>query len=130
MTADVVLVLHQMFSWQISFETGVMTCRNQQPINNFVNSLSRVSPKDFEEASSTHDQTCNDNIKQIIKSITTKCKSLGHTTEASQDAQKHQFAMMDHFGLTSLFLAITPDDECSFRVQLYADPNNEVSFVF
>jgi len=88
MTADVVLVLNQMFSQQISFETGVMTCRNQQSNNNFVNSLSRVSPKDFEEASSTHDQTYNDNVEQIIKSITAKCKSVDHTTEASQDAQK------------------------------------------
>jgi hypothetical protein len=116
MTAAVVLVLHQMFSRQISFETGVLTCRNQQSKNNYVNSLSQVSPKDFEEASSHHDQTCNDNVEQIIKSITNKFKSLGHTTGASQDAQKHQFGMMDHFGLNSLFLAITPDDESSFRV--------------
>jgi len=34
--------------------------------------------------------------------------------------------MMDYFGLNSLVLTITPDDKCSFRVRLYADPNNEV----
>ena len=33
---------------------------------------------------------------------------------------------MDHFGLNSLFWTITPDDECSFRVRLYADPDNKV----
>ena len=33
---------------------------------------------------------------------------------------------MDHFGMNSLFLTITPDDECSFRVRLYAEPDKEV----
>jgi hypothetical protein len=34
--------------------------------------------------------------------------------------------MMDHFGLNSLFLTVTPYKECSFWVRLYADPNNKV----
>jgi hypothetical protein len=127
MTADVVLVLHQIFSRQISFETGVMTCRNQKSSNEFTKSLCQVSPKDFEEASKNTEQPANSNVENIVRSITTKCKSLGHTAEAAQDARKRQFAMMDHFGLNSLFLTITPDDECSFRVRLYANPDNEVS---
>ena len=40
MTADVVLVLHQIFSRQISYETGVMTCRNQTSNNECAKSLS------------------------------------------------------------------------------------------
>jgi hypothetical protein len=31
------------------------------------------------------------------------------------------------FGLNSLFLTTTPDDECSFRVRLYTKPQNWVS---
>ena len=30
-TADVVLVLHQLFSQQLSYKTGIMTCWNQNP---------------------------------------------------------------------------------------------------
>jgi hypothetical protein len=37
------------------------------------------------------------------------------------------FAMVDNFGLNSLYLSTTPDDECSFRVRLYLKPQNWVS---
>ncbi len=37
--------------------------------------------------------------------------------------------MLDHYGLTSLFLTTTPDDECSFSVRLYAKPEDWVSTI-
>ena len=48
MTADVVLVLHQLFSQQLSYKTGIMTCRNQNPWEDFGKMLSRLTSKDFE----------------------------------------------------------------------------------
>jgi hypothetical protein len=103
-----------------------MTCRNQNPREDFRKTLSRLTPKDFELPSTNSEQPSSNNVEHIVKTITTKCKSLAHTAEAAQDARRHQFTMMDHFGLNSLFLTITPDDECSFRVRLYANPDNEV----
>ena len=88
--------------------------------------LSQLTTKDFESHATNFEQNLRNNVEHIVKTITTKCKSLAHTAEAAQDARRHQFTMMDHFGLNSLFLTITPDDECSFRVRLYADPDNEV----
>ena len=126
MTAEVVLVLHQLFTRQLSYETGIMTCRNQNPREDIRKTLSRLTPKDFHLPSTNSEQPLSNNVEHIVKTITTKCKSLAHTAEAAQDARRHQFTMMDHFGLNSLFLTITPDDECSFRVRLYADPDNEV----
>ena len=114
MTPEVVLVLHQMISCQISFETGVMTCMNQNSGNDFGKSLTKVTAKDFEQSASNPDHATNSNVQHIVKSITTSCKSLGHTTEASQYARRHQFPMMDRFSLNSLFLTITLDDKCSF----------------
>jgi hypothetical protein len=35
--------------------------------------------------------------------------------------------MLDYYRLISLFLTSTPDDECSFRVRLYAKPCDWVS---
>jgi hypothetical protein len=109
-----VLILHQMFSCQIASETGVMTLRNQISRYDFGKSLNQVTAKDFEQSASNPDHATNNSVQHIVKSITTSCKSLGHTTEASQDARKHQFAIMDYFGLNGLFLTITPDDKCSF----------------
>ena len=37
------------------------------------------------------------------------------------------FAMSDYFGLNSLFMSTTPDDECTFRVRLYCKPHYWVS---
>jgi hypothetical protein len=102
-----------------------MTCRNQNPREDFGRMLSRLTTKDFETPATNSRQPLSNNVENIVKTITTKCKSLAHTAEAAQDARKHQFTM-DHFGLNSLFLTITPNDKCSFRVRLYADPDNEV----
>jgi hypothetical protein len=126
MTADVVLVLHQLFSRQLSYKTGIRTCRNQNPREAFRRTLSRLTTKDLEMPAANSEQPLSNNVEHIVKTISTKCKSLAHTAEAAQDARRHQFTMMDHFGLYSLFLTITPDDECSFRVQLYANPDNKV----
>ena len=114
MTADVELVLHQLFSHQISFETGIMTCRNQHSGDFFAKMLGQLTLKGFERSLLNPENLMNDNIEHIVKSITTKCRYLGHTTKASQDARKHQFVMMDYFGQHSLFLTIMRDDECSF----------------
>jgi hypothetical protein len=82
-----------MFSCQISFEIGVTTCRNQTSGKDFGKSLTKVTVKDFQQSASNPDHATSSNVHHIIKSITTKCKFLDHTTEASQDARKHQFGM-------------------------------------
>ncbi len=52
---------------------------------------------------------------------------MGHTEQAAKDARWRCFAMLDFFGLNSLFISTTPDDECSFRVRLYCKPHYWVS---
>ena len=53
---------------------------------------------------------------------------MGHSEEAAKYfARQKCFAMLDYFGLNSLFITTTPDDECSFRVRLYTKPQNWVS---
>jgi len=52
---------------------------------------------------------------------------MGRTEAAAKFARRCMFAMVDHFGLNSLFLSTTPDDEYSFRVRLYSKPQNWVS---
>ena len=86
MTAEVILVLHQMFTQKILYENGVMTCRNQQNGHDFGKTLSKVTAKYFEDAAKNTEHITNNNVQQVVKSITTKCKSLGHTAEAAKDA--------------------------------------------
>lgn len=130
MTPDVILVLHHIFTRQLSFNTGVMTCRNTfNSSNEFTKKINSLKASDFETTEEQPNPCANANVNSVVKSIQTSCKSMGHTAEAAKAARRRQFAMIDFFGLNSLFLTITPDDECSFRVRLYADPNKEVSAV-
>jgi hypothetical protein len=55
---------------------------------------------------------------------------MGHTDEAAKYAHPCCFVMLDYYSLNSLFLTMTPDDECSFRVRLYAKPHDWVSALF
>jgi len=69
----------------------------------------------------------DETTKGFLKGVKTSCRSMGHTTEAAKFVRRCMFGMLDYFGLNSLFLSTTPDDECSFRVRLYSKPQNWVS---
>lgn len=99
-----------------------MTCRNQTSREDIVKHLSQVTARDFEDAFEKPEHVTSNHVQHIFKSITTKCKSLGHTPEAAQGASKWQFEMMDHFGPNIIFLTITPENKCIFQVWLYTNP--------
>jgi hypothetical protein len=128
MAPETILILHHIYSRQVSYQSGVMTCRYRYNNNNgFVKLINRLTPDDFDEKKCNGDPRRNPQVDHVVRSITTACKAMGHTAEHAAQARKKQFSMMDHFGMNSLFLTITPDDECSFRVRLYAEPEKEVS---
>ena len=58
--------------------------------------------------------------------MTASCKVLGHTAEASKEARKKVYALSDFFGPHSIFFTVTPDDECSLRVRMYANQGKEI----
>ena len=125
---------HNIETHQLQNTTKICDCQ-QMCYGNFPNQNSILCPcegrknekyqcisEDFEDATQNPDASTNNNVNYIVKFITMRCKSLGNTSKAAQDERSVQFEMMDHFGLTSLLLTITPDDECRFRVRLHADP--------
>ena len=83
---------------------------------------------DFQEAADETNSKQSNLVTKLMKSISTSCRALGHTPEAAQFARRSCFAMQDHFGLNSVFVTITPCDECSFRVRLLASSGEDVSF--
>ena len=85
--------------------------------------LSKFSDDNFPTDGSTTQVT-----EGLLKVIDTSCQVLGHTPEVAKFAQKCYFALNGHIGLNSLFMSITPDDLCSFCVQLYVDSTKFVIF--
>jgi hypothetical protein len=106
---------------------GVMTCRSSVDGVPLGERLSTLSTEDLEKVDEHNFDTLDLNTKDFLKAVNTSCQSVGHLEEAAKYARQKCVAMLDFFGLNSLFLSTTPDDECSFRVRLYTKPQNWVS---
>jgi len=85
--------------------------------------ISMLSTENFEKIDMVNNtNNLDETTKSFLKGVATTCRSMGHTEEAAKFARQCMLAMLDYFGLSSLFLSTTPDDECSFRVCLHSKP--------
>ncbi|MBE0527141.1 MAG: hypothetical protein IH631_09380 [Candidatus Thorarchaeota archaeon] len=121
---DVILVLNHMYGRQLSYKSGVMVCRSNVNGVSLGESLSTLTIADFQESANGR---VTKTMETLTRAISTSCRALGHTTEAAKFSRRCNFAMIDFFGLNSLFCTTTPCDECSFRVRLFANPQEWVS---
>jgi hypothetical protein len=125
-----ILVLNHIYNRQMSYMSGVMTCISTVNGVSLGDKLSRLTIEDLQLVTNKNTNNLNENTKGLLKAISTSCKAMGHTDEAAKYARRCCFAMFDHYRLNSLFLTTTPDDECTFRVRLYAKPGDWVSTMF
>ncbi len=109
----------------------ILTCRGHKDTHLFTHysGLSSHSQGSsyFEQIDDNNNDNMNATTKSFLKAISTTCKAMGHTEQAAKHARRRCFAMLDFFGLNSLFMSATPDDECSFRVRLNCKPHYWVS---
>ena len=122
MTGDVALIIYQMYSRIISFRSGVMVCRSEVNGVPFGERLAQFTSSDV-----PLDGTSNEFTNMLLKAINTSCRAMGHTPEAAKAARKCYFSYMDHYGLNSIFLTVTPDDLRNFRIRLYVNAGRKVS---
>ena len=127
MEGPTVLVMNHIYNRHMSYMSGVMTCRSSVDGVPLGEKLSILSTGDLEKVDNHNFDTLDSDAKAFLKAVKTSCQSVGHLEEATKYARQKCFAMLDFFGLNSLFLSTTPDDECSFRVRLYTKPQNWVS---
>ncbi len=127
MEGPTILVMNHIYNRQLSYIIGVMTCRSTVNGVSLGEKLSKLTVQDLEQIQENNTENIHDNTKGLLRAISTSCKSMGHTDEAAKYARCCCFGMLDYYGLNSLFLTTTPDDECSFRVRLYAKPHVWVS---
>ncbi len=58
--------------------------------------------------------------RKVLDAVDAVSKSLPHTKDAAKKARGVIEAMMHHFGMGSVFLTVTPDDENSIIMQIFA----------
>ncbi len=93
-----------------------MTCRSTVNGVSLGEILSKLTVEDLELVQENNTDNLHENTKELLKAISTSCKVTGHTDEAAKYAQRCCFAMLDYYGLNSLFFTMTPDyDECSLE---------------
>ena len=127
MEGPTILVMNHIYNRQMSYKTGVMTCRSTVDGVPLGEKLSTLSTEDFEQINDNNNDDLNATTKSFLRAISTTCKAMGHTEQAAKDARRRCFAMLDFFGLNSLFMSTTPDDQCCFRVRFYCKPHYWVS---
>ncbi len=130
MEGPTILVINHIYNRQLSYISGVMTCKSTVNGVSLGKKLSKLTVQDLENIQENNTDNLHENTKRLFKAISTSCKAMGHTDEAAKYARRCCFAMQDYYGLNSLFLTTTPDDECSFRVRLYAKLRDWVSALF
>jgi hypothetical protein len=133
MESEFVLVANFLLGRILSYGTAIMKCRpiideHGTAVGDIIGAMSIEEIKNaIEEENSSGTQPQNSTASKFLKAVSASCRSLGHTKEAAQQARRRCFALQEYFGMHSLFVTITIDDECSFRVRLYpyADGNGE-----
>jgi hypothetical protein len=129
MEGPTILVLNHMYNRQMSYMSNVMTCRSTVNGVSLGEKLSTLTIEDLQLVINKNTDNLHKNTKGLLKAISTSCKAMGHTDKAAKYARHCCFAMLDDYGLNSLFLTTTPDDGCSFRVRLFAKPEDWVSTI-
>ena len=64
---------------------------------------------------------------QYLRSIHAACQQLPHSNEAVEENRKVYFSYLMRFGMPALMLTVTPDDERSLRVIVYAVRKDDAS---
>ena len=137
MRAEFVLLSYSILNRILSYKSALIKCRPivddngtaaAEAIAKMTVSQIEAAMKQDEDGTPVLEQN-NSHATTFLKAVSTSCRSMGHTKEAAQYARRKCFALQDYFSMHSLFFTITVDDECSFRIRLYANAGEKVSHI-
>jgi hypothetical protein len=124
MRGDFLLVALTMMNRIRSFKTGIMTCRSlgngQQ---SFAESISTLTDSQIKKAAENITNKVEDDsvAAQFLRRTETSCRSIGYTAAAAKANRRLMYGLCDRFGIPHIFFTISPCDECSWRVRLWAN---------
>jgi hypothetical protein len=111
MEGPTILVINHIYNRQMSYISGVMTCRSTVNGVSLGKKLLKLTVEDLELVQENNTDNLHENTKGLLKAISSSCKAMGHTDEVAKYARHCCFAILDYYGLNSLFLTRTQDDE-------------------
>lgn len=117
------LVICSLWQRMESFNKCIISCKSSFKYSTLAEKLSEVTLDEIETAARhilSGEKTTNETLKRLFTSINGQSSSLGHSNEAASLTQQKLFSLWHYFGALAVFFTVTPCDECSFRVRLYA----------
>jgi hypothetical protein len=87
----------------MSYVSGVMTCRSTVNGVSLGEKLSKLTVEDLGLVQEDNTDNLHENTKGLLKTNSKSCKAMGHTGKAAKYAQHCCFAILDYYGLNSLF---------------------------
>ena len=117
------LVLCSMWQRMESFTKCTISCRSNFKSSTLADELSLLTQAEVGRAARhllNGEKTDNETLKKLFSSIRGQSSALGHSNEAASFARQKLFSLWHYFGAPAVFFTVTPCDECSFRVRLYA----------
>jgi hypothetical protein len=79
MEGPTILVINHIYNRQMSYVSGVMTCRSTGNGVSLGEKLSKLTVEDLELVQKNNTDNLHENRKGLLKAISTSCKAMGHT---------------------------------------------------
>lgn len=131
MRGDFILVVCNMMNRILSFQSGIIKAKSRKNDQSLAERISTLSPEEIKEAVEYKDlnnTNANTSAGNFLQAVSTCCRSIAYSPEAAKHHRRRYLALAAHLGLKrTFFLTMSPCDECSFRVRLFARAGVEVS---
>ena len=125
MRGDFLLVVLHMMNRIRSFTTGLVTCRSLGLGGDltFAESISTLTDQQIKRAAENITKNVEDNsvAAQFLRRAETSCRSIGYTAAAARANRRLMYGLTDRYGTAHIFFTISPCDECSWRVRVWAN---------
>ncbi len=117
-----VLVLYNVYIKQKMYKTSLWRVRNNVDTKTIATDLTMddIQSAINKKINKSKSDSFNTGSK-LLDSIDAVSGNIPHTNEAARTARKCAEAMQHHLGCPSYFLTVTPDDDNSYFVQVYAE---------
>jgi hypothetical protein len=88
MEGPTILVMNHIYNRQMSYKSGVMTCRSSVDGVPLGEKLSTLTTKDLEKVNDNNTDRLDATTKGLLKAISMSCRAMGHTKEAAKYARQ------------------------------------------
>jgi hypothetical protein len=86
MEGPTILVMNHIYNRQMSYISGVMTCRSMVNGVSLGEKLSKLTVGDLELVQENNTDNLHENTKRLLKAISTSFKAMRHTDKAAKYA--------------------------------------------